>query len=145
MKRRIGCWAGALAVAVTLASAAARTQTRTPAFDVVEKSIIDLQNAMTAGTVTSRQLVEQFLARIEAYDQRGPGINAFLAQFLHGARRSRDWAPSARSRTAGQHDVRAMHQRTGIAPRARRHALECVEPGEAERHRVGAGRRSTMR
>lgn len=45
MKQRIGCWAGALAVAVTLASAAARTQTRTPAFDVVEKSIIELQSA----------------------------------------------------------------------------------------------------
>jgi Asp-tRNA(Asn)/Glu-tRNA(Gln) amidotransferase A subunit family amidase len=58
----------------------ARSQTRsTTAFDVVEKSIGQLQAAMEAGSVTSRQLVEQYLARIDAYDQRGPAINAFIA------------------------------------------------------------------
>ena len=34
---------------------------------------------MSAGTITSRQIVEQYLARIDAYDQRGPTINAFIA------------------------------------------------------------------
>ena len=48
-------------------------------FVVVEKTIYDLQNAMRDGTVTSRQLVEQYLARIKAYDQAGPQINAFVA------------------------------------------------------------------
>lgn len=54
-------------------------QTSAARFDVVEKSILQLQNAMDAGRVTSRQLVEQYLARIEAYDQRGPQINAFIS------------------------------------------------------------------
>jgi amidase len=34
---------------------------------------------MTSGTVTSKQLVEAYLARIRAYDQAGPRINAFIA------------------------------------------------------------------
>ena len=56
-----------------------RSQTTRPAFDVFEKSILELQNAMAAGSTTSRQLVEQYRARIEAYDQRGPMINAFIS------------------------------------------------------------------
>ena len=50
-----------------------------PAFDVMEKSIEDLQKAMQDKQVTSRQLVELYLARIEAYDQRGPSLNAIVA------------------------------------------------------------------
>jgi Asp-tRNA(Asn)/Glu-tRNA(Gln) amidotransferase A subunit family amidase len=50
---------------------------RAPAgFDVTEKSIADLQEAMQAGQVTSRQLVELYLARIAAYDRTGPALNA---------------------------------------------------------------------
>jgi Asp-tRNA(Asn)/Glu-tRNA(Gln) amidotransferase A subunit family amidase len=45
-------------------------------FDVTEKDIADLQRAMRLGTVTSRQLVEQYLARIAAYDT---SLNAFIA------------------------------------------------------------------
>jgi Asp-tRNA(Asn)/Glu-tRNA(Gln) amidotransferase A subunit family amidase len=47
-------------------------------FDVAEKSIFDLQNAMRAGTITSRELVAQYLERIRKYDQAGPAINAFI-------------------------------------------------------------------
>jgi amidase len=50
-----------------------------PSFDVMEKSIEDLQRAMSAGDVTSRQLVELYLARIDAYDQQGPALNALIA------------------------------------------------------------------
>ncbi len=50
-----------------------------PAFDVMEKSIEDLQRAMQAGAITSRMLVELYLARIEAYDQQGPALNAIVA------------------------------------------------------------------
>ena len=60
-----------------LASPGLRSQA--PAFNVFEKSITELQNAMAAGTITSRQIVEQYRARIEAYDQRGPMINAFIS------------------------------------------------------------------
>lgn len=50
-----------------------------PAFDVMEKSIEDLQKAMQDKQVTSRDLVDLYLARIEAYDQRGPALNAVVA------------------------------------------------------------------
>lgn len=49
------------------------------AFDVMEKTIEQLQRAMEERAVTSRQLVDIYLARIEAYDQRGPALNAVVA------------------------------------------------------------------
>jgi Asp-tRNA(Asn)/Glu-tRNA(Gln) amidotransferase A subunit family amidase len=52
-------------------------------FDPFEKSIGELQTALEKRQVTSRQLVESYLARIDAYDQRGPRLNAFIA--LNGA------------------------------------------------------------
>lgn len=48
-------------------------------FDVAEKSIAELQDAMTRGEVTARQLVEGYLGRIAAYDQAGPALNAFIS------------------------------------------------------------------
>ncbi|PYR55123.1 MAG: glutamyl-tRNA amidotransferase, partial [Acidobacteria bacterium] len=48
-------------------------------FDVLEKTIPDLQAAMAAGTVTSKQLVAAYLARIKAYDHDGPGLRAMIA------------------------------------------------------------------
>jgi Asp-tRNA(Asn)/Glu-tRNA(Gln) amidotransferase A subunit family amidase len=50
-----------------------------PTFDVMEKTIPELQTAMEAGMVTSRQLVEIYLARIAAYDKQGPALNAMVA------------------------------------------------------------------
>jgi Asp-tRNA(Asn)/Glu-tRNA(Gln) amidotransferase A subunit family amidase len=47
-------------------------------FEVHEQSIVDLQSAMTAGRVTSRGLVDSYLARIQAYDQAGPRINSIV-------------------------------------------------------------------
>src|SRR5688572_3622769 len=47
-------------------------------YDVVEKSIPELQAALQSGAVTSRRLVELYLLRIEAYDRRGPGLRAML-------------------------------------------------------------------
>ncbi|HEY0342555.1 MAG TPA: amidase family protein, partial [Steroidobacteraceae bacterium] len=41
-------------------------------------SIAQIHGAMLAGRVTSRQIVEAYLARIEAYDQRGPALNAVV-------------------------------------------------------------------
>src|SRR5262245_6510925 len=60
-----------------LSLARARGQGGGP-FDVAEKSIRDLQSAMAAGQVTSERLVELYLARIAAYDQAGPRLNAVL-------------------------------------------------------------------
>ena len=47
-------------------------------FDVHEKSIVDLQEAQTAGRVTAVGLARAYLARIDAYDQAGPALNAIV-------------------------------------------------------------------
>jgi amidase len=44
----------------------------------METSIADEQKAMTEGRVTSHALVEAYLRRIEAYDHKGPKLNAIL-------------------------------------------------------------------
>ena len=59
------------------------TTPRAPQVDPYEKSIVELKQAMESGQVTSRQLVEQYFARIKAYDQVGPRINAFIALNPH--------------------------------------------------------------
>jgi amidase len=48
-------------------------------FDVLERSIPDLQDAMRSGEITARGLVEIYLARIDAYDRRGPRLNAIVS------------------------------------------------------------------
>lgn len=51
---------------------------RNSGFDVMERSIVELTAALEAGEVTSRELVDGYLMRIQAYDQRGPGLNAMV-------------------------------------------------------------------
>ena len=50
-----------------------------PRFDVAEKSVRELGAALETGAVTSAELVEGYLARIEAFDRRGPAIGAMVA------------------------------------------------------------------
>jgi len=52
-------------------------------FEVYEQSILALQAALTDGRVTSRGLVESYLARIAAYDQAGPRLNAIVTLNPH--------------------------------------------------------------
>jgi Asp-tRNA(Asn)/Glu-tRNA(Gln) amidotransferase A subunit family amidase len=52
-------------------------------YDVTEKSIGELAAALKAGAVTSRQIVEGYLARIEAYDTHGPALHAMIALDPH--------------------------------------------------------------
>jgi Asp-tRNA(Asn)/Glu-tRNA(Gln) amidotransferase A subunit family amidase len=47
-------------------------------FEVVEASIEQLQQAMSSGRVSAVQLVDAYLARIAAYDQQGPRLNAMV-------------------------------------------------------------------
>lgn len=80
-------WLGALVLAIALAVPPAVTEatTQPPAgnpdasFDVREKTIDELQAALTSGAVTSRTLALAYLARIRAYDLQGPRINAMIA------------------------------------------------------------------
>jgi amidase len=52
------------------------TQAATVDFD--SATIADLNQAFKAGTLTSEQLVQHCLARVEAYDHQGPRINAVI-------------------------------------------------------------------
>ncbi|HJS80727.1 MAG TPA: amidase family protein, partial [Vitreimonas sp.] len=52
---------------------------RAPAYDVEEKSITQLQADMASGAVTSEQLVQAYLDRIERIDRSGPTLNSVLA------------------------------------------------------------------
>jgi amidase len=54
----------------------ASAQTPRRSFELVEATIPQLQAALAAGTATSTDLVGMYLARIEAYDQKGPALNA---------------------------------------------------------------------
>ncbi|WP_253257414.1 amidase family protein, partial [Arthrobacter sp. Hiyo1] len=47
-------------------------------FDVVEASIAQLRTALEAGTVTSRELTQAYLDRIDAYDRNGITLNALV-------------------------------------------------------------------
>ena len=62
-----------LGVGRATAQAPARAQ-------VFEQSIVELQASLTAGRVSSVQLVDAYLARIAAYDAGGPGLNSILRQ-----------------------------------------------------------------
>lgn len=49
-----------------------------PAFDLAEATIDSLQGAMAAGRLTSRQITERYLARIEAIDRNGPALGSVI-------------------------------------------------------------------
>ncbi|MDP5070472.1 MAG: hypothetical protein NWQ45_06185, partial [Congregibacter sp.] len=45
-------------------------------FDPVDKSILELQLALNTGQISSAQLVDFYLERIERFDQQGPSLNS---------------------------------------------------------------------
>ena len=47
-------------------------------FELATASIADIQAAMNKGSLTSEKLVQLYLQRIEAYDQKGPKLNSVL-------------------------------------------------------------------
>jgi hypothetical protein len=53
-----------------------RAQMHAQSLELIEATIPQLQWALSAGIVTSHDPVTQYLARIEAYDQHGPALNA---------------------------------------------------------------------
>ena len=76
-------WLAAVLAAASMATTMAQRAPRgapavAPNVDVMEKSIADLQDAMTRGELTSKDLVAAYLARIAAYDHSGPALNAFI-------------------------------------------------------------------
>src|SRR5499433_4235003 len=49
-----------------------------PRFVLDETTIAQVQTAFRTGSLTCRSLVEQYLARIEAHDKKGAGLNAIV-------------------------------------------------------------------
>ena len=47
-------------------------------FEVLEATIRDIHDAYKSRRLTARQLVQMYLARIDAYDQKGPTINSVI-------------------------------------------------------------------
>src|SRR5260370_41135143 len=61
---------------VVLAAAAGHAQTAPSQFD--EFTIAQFQEAMAAGTLTSRALTDYYIDRIINLDQNGPGVNSVI-------------------------------------------------------------------
>jgi len=70
---------GAVAAALAACSlSAAAWQPTRPSFSLDETTVIALQAALRARTLTCHALVSEYLQRIEAFDKRGPAINAIV-------------------------------------------------------------------
>lgn len=83
MRHTLGAFVLALAAAAWPMAAAGTRQAAAAksnaAFDVQEKTILELQAALTSGAVTTRSLALGYLARIRAYDLEGPRLNSMIA------------------------------------------------------------------
>ncbi len=71
-------------------------------FDVVEAGIAELRRALAAGETTSAELVDAYLARIDAYDAAGPRLNAVVVR-----------NPEAREEAAAADERRARGESLG--------------------------------
>ncbi|HEV8362376.1 MAG TPA: amidase family protein [Gemmatimonadaceae bacterium] len=93
---------GAVALILALGAVVGRGSAQgSPTVDhaVVEGSISDLQQAMASGRLTAVQLVRAFRARIAAYDQQRPALNAMIRLNPNA---ERDAAALDRERQAGK-------------------------------------------
>lgn len=82
-KKRIQ-WSTTLALLLMLAllpwnHAFAEGKTNAATFDPFEKSIDEISNALNEHKITSEELVQYYLKRIDAYDKQGPSINSIIA------------------------------------------------------------------
>ena len=76
MKNRVFATTLLTTAALALGSCEQTAPPATPAFNVVEASIPDMQKAMEDGRVTSEEIVRQYLIRIATYENT---INAAIA------------------------------------------------------------------
>jgi Asp-tRNA(Asn)/Glu-tRNA(Gln) amidotransferase A subunit family amidase len=47
-------------------------------FDILEATIEDIQAGYKSGQLTTHQVVQMYLDRIDAYDKKGPAINSII-------------------------------------------------------------------
>jgi len=67
------------AVAAALLIGTGSAATNGKPFQVVETSIDEIHAAMKSGRLTAHELVQMYLDRIAAFDQKGPTINSIIA------------------------------------------------------------------
>lgn len=68
-----------LTLAAAIGGAATlRSQAPSSTFALAEVGVAELQRRMSAGTTTSRALVDQYLARIDAVDRVGPALRSII-------------------------------------------------------------------
>jgi amidase len=65
-------------IAATALTVAALSAQAPPPFQLEEATIAQVQAAFRDRSLTCRSLVEQYLARIDAYDKKGAGLNAIV-------------------------------------------------------------------
>lgn len=68
--------ASCLAFAITATAQQQSSSLASSTFNVVEATIDDVRAALTARHISCRELTERYLARIRAYNQTGPSLNA---------------------------------------------------------------------
>ena len=76
MKRTLG-WMVVPIILFTLSSCQEQEEPQ-EAFQLLEATLPQIEGALASGTITSQDLVEMYLARIAAYDQQGPSLNAII-------------------------------------------------------------------
>src|SRR5664279_219353 len=67
-----------VAALLTLPMASANNAERNVPGSHNEETVLKLQAEMAAGTLTSEALTKEYIARIIALDQNGPGVNAVI-------------------------------------------------------------------
>jgi amidase len=70
--------AAVLVLAQTRPVVANRNGVGSARLNLLEATVDDLNKAIQTGLVTIEQLTDMYLARVAAYDDAGPGVNAFL-------------------------------------------------------------------
>src|SRR4051794_35161446 len=68
----------AAAFVILVSSLVIPRATRGTTFDLSTATIADIDAAMDAGALTSEKLLSLYLARIDAYDQKGPALNTII-------------------------------------------------------------------
>ena len=78
----------ALALTFGIAACGGADEPGRALFRVDEATIAQIHEAMEAGDLRARDLVEAYLARIEEYDRRGPALNALVTVNRHALTRA---------------------------------------------------------
>ena len=103
--------------------------------DLENATIADFNAAFKAGTLTSEKLMELCLARIEAYDRRGPALHAMIVvnpKALETAR-ALDAERKAKGPRSALHGIPSCSRTTSTRQTCRRQAVRCCSKGRFRR------------